>query len=444
MTDIVINGFATDGGARGARNDSSGRRSNPTSDDTGDDDPRTLTVEAPDSRLRDEVIPIEVSGATSVERVTLEATLTDPDGVEWRSRATFTADADGVVDPAEQPPDSADGEWDHAGPMGWLWSMTPERETPVVSLAHAAESTVHLRASASDRRAETSVTLRTRTPETTRQRVEQDGVVGTFFDPPGVGPHPGVLVLHGSGGGPLDGPAGLLAAHGYATLAVEYFGDADGIPDDLARVPVSTVRRAADWLREQPAIRDDRVGVVGWSRGGELALLAGSRYADLAPVVSYGGSGVAWDTPSGDVAWVEDGHPVPYLPGPDAPSIDGEYLVEMPADRVDAATIPVERIDGPVLLVSAGADRVWPSRELSDIAAERLTRRDFEHEFTHLTYDDAGHYVTAPYLPKTDDLFGGTPAGSARADADAWPVALETLAAGLRARDPTADTHHHP
>ncbi|PSP28736.1 hypothetical protein BRC65_01485, partial [Halobacteriales archaeon QH_2_65_14] len=49
--------------------------------------------------------------------------------------------------------------------------------------------------------------------------------------------------------------------------------------------------------------------------------------------------------------------------------------------------------------------------------------------FDHLTYEDAGHFITPPALPKSHRMFGGTPAGLARADRDSWPRVLETLAA---------------
>ena len=398
-----------------------------------------LAVKAPDASQRDERVPVRVTGADPGETVELEATFEDPEGITWHSTAEFTADANGVVDPGEQAPDG--GSYEGVAPMGWLWSMTPEEDATVVALANAV--TARLRATAGDRAAATTVTLRTRSPGTTRERVEggdSAGVVGTLYEPVGEGPHPGVLVLHGSGGRPLAGMAALLAGHGYAAFAVEYFGDAPGIPDTLARVPLSTVRRAADWLRDRPGVRDGRVGVVGRSRGGELALLAASRYDGLAPVVSYVGSGVVWDTPDGTPAWVADGDPVSHVSGPDAPAIDAAYFESLPDDAVAEATIPVERIDGRVLLVSAGADGVWPSRRLSEIAADRLADAGFAHEYDHLTYDDAGHYVTAPYLPKTDDVFGGTPAGTARADADAWSHALDTLARGLDPEPTITDT----
>ena len=63
--------------------------------------------------------------------------------------------------------------------------------------------------------------------------------------------------------------------------------------------------------------------------------------------------------------------------------------------------------------------------------ADDETQRRIERGFDHLTYEDAGHFITPPALPKSHRMFGGTPAGLARADRDSWPRVLETLAAGL-------------
>jgi pimeloyl-ACP methyl ester carboxylesterase len=48
---------------------------------------------------------------------------------------------------------------------------------------------------------------------------------------------------------------------------------------------------------------------------------------------------------------------------------------------VGPATIRVERIQGPVLLISGRADRIWPSERLADIAFQRLQAHAFPHHY---------------------------------------------------------------
>jgi dienelactone hydrolase len=100
---------------------------------------------------------------------------------------------------------------------------------------------------------------------------------------------------------------------------------------------------------------------------------------------------------------------------------------------VSAAEIPVERINGPVLLISGTDDQVWPSSLLADMAVRRL--RDRAHPFSveHACYEGAGHGIMPPHPyaffgvthfvhPVTGHDFelGGTPELNAKASADSW------------------------
>lgn len=177
---------------------------------------------------------------------------------------------------------------------------------------------------------------------------------------------------------------------------------------------------------------------VGWIRPLE----------SVGPVVSINGSGVVWAGISRQAfppgpSWTVDGEPVPYVPYTDDRSVwDVQPPMEMEPgysqsledaddETVAAATIPVESITGPVLLVSGGADRMWNSEGLRRIAAERLERHDCDYE--QLVYPDAGHAVTVPYQPTENRertaqfVMGGSAAGYAEADGDHWLRVLETL-----------------
>ena len=103
---------------------------------------------------------------------------------------------------------------------------------------------------------------------------------------------------------------------------------------------------------------------------------------------------------------------------------------------VAAAAIPVERIRGPVLLISGEDDRLWPSPVLADFAAARLAAH--RRPVTHLRYRGAGHMIGPIGLPATIDTIvhplrgralslGGSPAGYAAAAADSWPRVIEFL-----------------
>jgi hypothetical protein len=62
--------------------------------------------------------------------------------------------------------------------------------------------------------------------------------------------------------------------------------------------------------------------------------------------------------------------------------------------------IEVEKINGPVLLVSGQDDKVWPAYPLCLLAEERFKAHKFSHSYKHITSADAGHRVfTHGYFP---------------------------------------------
>lgn len=293
------------------------------------------------------------------------------------------------------------------------------------------------------------------------RQIREDGVAGHLYPGLGAGPHPGILVLHGGGGagGYERDYAALLAEHGYAVLCVEYF-DAPGVTDALSEIPLDRFDSAARWLLERADVTGERVGVVGFSRGGEAALLTGAHFETVGSVVAYVPSCYAWPAPSWmdgvdphEAAWTFDGEPLPFvdvdahvneaevddpLTGePDATTLAIERASSQERDR---AMIPVEDIDGPVLLVSGGEDTVWPAAELADRALRRLEAHDHDWPTEHRYYPDAGHAIRVPYRFDGEDShaethrFGGTNAASASAAADAWDRALQYLSEGARSK----------
>jgi dienelactone hydrolase len=99
---------------------------------------------------------------------------------------------------------------------------------------------------------------------------------------------------------------------------------------------------------------------------------------------------------------------------------------------VAAASVPVEKIEAPVLLISGTDDRLWPSTRLSEMAIERLKAHDRPFPREHLRYEGAGHMIAPPgYEPASSwasrfELGGGREADEF-ANADSWPRVIGFL-----------------
>lgn len=113
--------------------------------------------------------------------------------------------------------------------------------------------------------------------------------------PPGPGPFPVVIMLHGCSGlfETHAEWAAEVASWGYASLRVDSFTSRgiDEICTDILRpVPrVADVNGAIAWLATRPEIDAGRIAVMGWSHGAGVALQVaaepGSLRPDLKPAV---------------------------------------------------------------------------------------------------------------------------------------------------------------
>jgi dienelactone hydrolase len=411
----------------------------------------TLRVESP-ATLVDEPAGIVIRGCEPYASVHVTAVV-DGAGGRFRSEATFQADDAGVVDTAVAA--SRTGTYTGVDPYGVWWSG--ERVGP--STAPPGEPvTAVLTVDTGDRSVEATVVRPWLAPGTSMTPVEEPGLSGLFARPRGDGPFPAVVALAGSSGGfgPAAAWAPVLASHGFATLAIAYFG-APGLPAALERIEIEVVERGMAWLARRDDVRPG-AAVIGISRGSELALLAGAVLEGVCAVAAFAPSGVSWAAlgPRGPLpapSWTFRGEDIPYVPltplapGVLAPSgsaplrLRSLYEAALAAD-IDAtrsAEIPVERVKGPIFLVSGEDDAMWPSTPMADIAVRRAAEHDFPHSIVHLRYPDAGHSCFGvPGTPVPIDsgphpltgasyAFGGTRAANAAARADSWPRLLEFL-----------------
>ena len=78
-----------------------------------------------------------------------------------------------------------------------------------------------------------------------------------------------------------------------------------------------------------------------------------------------------------------------------------ELLVQNPKE---SAVIPVEHIQGPILLFSGGMDSMWPAKPAAEFIAARLKEKIFSYECQHISYEHGSHYM-APMHLRTEKMF---------------------------------------
>lgn len=379
----------------------------------------------------DEPFHVTISGLPPGADVTIRASFLDGRARTWRAEATWLADASGQVDCSAMIPTT--GDFAVADSMAFIWAASAgasTRFTPSLYGATPVTFTAHLGEEQVDAVTIERVML---PPGWPVEEIVSSEMVATFVPPldPATTPAPAVIIIGGSEGGP--GPvhlAALFAMHGYAALALGYFG-IDPLPPTLQNIPLEYFGNAIAWLQSRPEVDPERLAMVGFSRGGEATLMVASRYPAIKAAISYAGSGVVVGAPGvwpPAPAWTWQGEPVPYL------------MADTPG-AVAAAEIPVELIDGPVVLIAGDADFLWgwpsldlPAPRISAIAWDRLQEHDHAWPNQFLVYPGAGHGITPPYATMTfqrdhaTSPWGGSPLADQIASVNSWQVVLSTLA----------------
>ncbi|CAN5381525.1 acyl-CoA thioester hydrolase/BAAT C-terminal domain-containing protein [soil metagenome] len=250
----------------------------------------------------------------------------------------------------------------------------------------------------------------------------------------------GVLVVAGSSGRLDVRRAEMLATWGVTALALRWFGG-DAQPVMPCEIPMETFTEAVDLLTGEC----ERIVVLGLSYGAEAALLTATVDDRIDAVVALAPTDVAWegqhqhDDDPRRSKWTHRGVGLPFVPidrswEPASTSPAFVELYERSRDRADseaveAATIPVERFAGELVLVAGGDDQVWASSR----AAKNIATRRARAGLATVVVEDplAGHPVVLPRETPPDPgrpyQVGGDGGAPQRLGALAWPAIRRVL-----------------
>jgi dienelactone hydrolase len=410
---------------------------------------------APVEALGDHPVSIKIVGAPKGAKVRVMLTTEDGTGATWKSDAEYLVTNDNVLDLGSAAP--VEGTYSGIDGMGLFWSMQPQTGSKSAFVQQKDRDGIrgtakYVLSVAVNGRVLKPITILRHTvePGVKRQKIRDKKLIGDLFYFSRLADdgskHPAILVLGGSEGGltGADALAEWYASHGYVAFAVAYFG-IEPLPKNLIEIPIETVSRGIDYLSTRSFVDPNALAVSGISWGATFALAAAIRYPTLRAVIAWMGTTVLFPGlefgkgPVDRSPFTFGGKPLPYITFGQWQKFQSGATNE---SAISQAFLPIERIQGPVLLIGGRDDKLGLSGQMADLGITRL--REHKHPFgdKSLVYDDAGHMIFPGFAP-TMNLnsevtpygtldFGGTPKGYARANADCGSKVLDFLQHALR------------
>ncbi|KAG1953514.1 acyl-coenzyme A amino acid N-acyltransferase [Pimephales promelas] len=400
--------------------------------------------------LVDEKFRIVVTNLLPSQKVTLHSLHQTEDKNFWEAFGHYVSDEHGTVTGTTD--ESLGGTYEGREPMGLLWSMRPAPGSPqglrirnrdilTPMVVQISVYSGHLSEGFSEEPPlATSVIERWHVaPGVKRIIIREEEVQGTLFLPPGPGPFPGVLDLWGAGGGLVEYRSALLASHGFASMALDYFAPKGLRMQD---VDIAYFEKAYQILQNHPKVQKDNLAMIGLSFGSDVTLSMAAYSKVIKPqcCVCISGSHVVPIDKSLFEAFEEIQKLLKNVRmNEENQIIQRDSILPIPSDP--ALKVDVGRIKCPLLLVNGGDDQSWPSVESAADIEMMMEKAGNRHLLTVLTYPDAGHLIEPPYSPhfratnfirqQTNEkivmLWGGQTKPHAYAQEDSWSKTIAFL-----------------
>ncbi|NWY58743.1 ACOT5 thioesterase, partial [Chionis minor] len=388
--------------------------------------------------LFDEPLAIAVQGLGPRQQVTLRTSLWDEMGELFQACARYQAGDDGELD-LSRCPALPGGSFSGMEPMGLLWALQPQKpfwymmkkdvqrpfllqlevfdghgETPGQLLAQAQHERAFLR------------------DGVRRVPVREGRIRATLFLPPGEGPFAGIIDIHGLGGGLFEHRASLLANHGFAMLALAYYQYED-LPQELTELHLEYFEEAVNYMLQHPQVKGPGVGLLGYSKGGEVALAMAALLKNITAVASLNGPVAITSIP----LHYKDKTIPSLLFDLEKMKITGSNILDCSDILIDPfqapgnqSLIPLEKAEAQLLFIAGQDDHIVKS-EYYATGVCKLLQAQGKQNFQILSYPGTGHCIDPPYFPlypignhpvfHKRALLGGKLRAYSKAQVHAWP-----------------------
>ncbi|CAM4686956.1 acyl-coenzyme A thioesterase 1-like isoform X1 [Lepidochelys kempii] len=387
--------------------------------------------------LFDEPLAITVHGLCPQQEVTLRLSLQDEGGELFQSCALYQAESSGELELTRSPA-LPGGSFSGLDPMGLLWSLQPQNpfrrlvkrdvQSPFCLELEVFEGHGPLPSRLLARGAHERSFLR---EGVRRIPVREGRIRATLFLPPEDGPFPGIIDLYGTGGGLPEYRASLLANHGFATLALAYYGYED-LPKDMREFHLEYFEEAVNYMLQHSQVKGPGIGLLGISKGGDLCISMASFLKGITATVTINGSVAN----VGAVLRYKDITIPPLGVNPKRIKFDKSGIADIvdvlnnPLEGPDRQSfIPLEKAEGHFLFIVGKDDHNWKSEFLATEASNRLQAHGKEKPEI-VCYPGAGHYIEPPFSPMCSAsmhllvgspvIWGGEPKAHSVAQVDAW------------------------
>ncbi|MCK8605016.1 acyl-CoA thioesterase/BAAT N-terminal domain-containing protein [Leuconostoc citreum] len=334
---------------------------------------------------------------------------------KWESKNTFRSNSDGLIDLNTFP--SLAGTYSGVYPMGCLTFLIPSKKNLLNKEQKSNKTSFNefcvfeITALLDGEILDQCRIKRFFVNKNIKHKlVESNTFQGRFFYPENETNLPAILILSGSEGGieKAQAIAQLIANHGFATLAIGYFGIGN-LTKDLSRIPLEIIEDSISFFKSQKMIDSKHISIYGRSKGAEFALLAASYFSEINCVVVNSPSNVVYEGisnkgfPTRTSSWSYRGKNINYFPF----SFKTFFLSKIThkdfplINENSSCEIPVEKINGNILCIASSKDEIWNALQASKRIQKRLAKYNFQHQFNSNYVENAGHMLTIPCQPNS-------------------------------------------